>query len=112
MTRLALLPQHAAGNQLQDELLAGDGDRVPGVVSAGIAGHHAEILREHVDDLALAFIAPLGAHHHCRFHAFFNFSPLRAGCSSHTASVTRKSSSRHLTIAPDGGYLSDELCTL
>ena len=52
--------RHAAGNQLQDELLALDDDGVPGVVAAGIARDDGELLREHVDDLAFALIAPLG----------------------------------------------------
>ena len=62
---LALRPQHAAGDQLQNELLAGNDHRVPGVVSAGIARHHGELLAQHVDDLALALIAPLRAEDHC-----------------------------------------------
>src|SRR5580704_4485757 len=53
--------QDAAGHQLQNELLAFDNDRVSGVVAAGIARHHGEILREHVDDFAFALVAPLGA---------------------------------------------------
>ena len=57
---LALRPQHAAGDQLQHELFAVDDDGVPGVVAAGVARDHVELLREDVDDLALALIAPLG----------------------------------------------------
>ena len=57
----AALAQHAAGNQLQDELLAVDGDRVSGIVAAGIARHDLEALGENVNDLAFAFVAPLGA---------------------------------------------------
>ena len=62
---LALRPQHAAGNQLQHKLLAGDDDGVPGVVPARVARHHGELLAQHIDDLALALIAPLGAKDHC-----------------------------------------------
>ncbi len=57
----AAFAQHAAGNQLQNKLLALDGDRVSGVVPAGIASHDLEALGKHVDDFALAFVAPLGA---------------------------------------------------
>src|SRR6185437_7447330 len=60
--RPAAFAQHPAGHQLQDELLAVNNDGVPGVVASRIAGHDGEALREHVYDLAFAFIAPLGAH--------------------------------------------------
>jgi hypothetical protein len=46
---------------LQDELLAVDGYCMTGVVAAGIAGHDLEALRQYIDDLALALVAPLGA---------------------------------------------------
>ena len=36
-------------------------DGVAGVVAAVVAGHDLDLLREQVDDLALAFVAPLGA---------------------------------------------------
>ena len=57
----AAFAQHAARNQLQDELLAVDGDGVSGVVAAGIARHNFEALGEHVNDFAFAFVAPLRA---------------------------------------------------
>jgi hypothetical protein len=45
-------------------------------VSAGIARHGAEALAEHVHNLALAFVAPLGAKHYrslCSHgHPFFS----------------------------------------
>src|SRR5438094_321902 len=53
--------QHATGNQLQDEFLAIDDDGMAGIVSAGIASHYGEILRQDIDDLTLAFVSPLGA---------------------------------------------------
>jgi hypothetical protein len=34
---------------------------VAGVVAAVVAGHHLHLLREEIDDLPLAFVAPLGA---------------------------------------------------
>ena len=40
-----------------------DVDRVPGIVAALIPRHGAEVRREHVDDLALALVAPLRAQH-------------------------------------------------
>ena len=53
--------QNAARNQLQNELLLADEDRVAGVVAALIARHDVESLGEEIDDLAFALVAPLGA---------------------------------------------------
>src|SRR6202050_3417435 len=53
--------QDSAGNQLQNEFLAIDDDRVPGIVAAGVAGHHRKALRQNVDNLSLALVAPLGS---------------------------------------------------
>ena len=64
---LAGWPQNAAGDELENELLAADDDGVSGVVSASVAGHDGKALGEHVDDLAFAFIAPLGAENDCCF---------------------------------------------
>src|SRR6266404_3100134 len=55
----ALGPQNASGHELQDELFPVDDDGVSGVMAAGIARHHRKSLSEHVDNLALALIAPL-----------------------------------------------------
>ena len=55
--------QDARRNQVQDELLAADVDRVAGVVAALVAAHDREMRRQQIDDLALAFVAPLGAQH-------------------------------------------------
>src|SRR5208282_333519 len=57
----ALGPQNAAGHELQNEFLAVDDDGVPGVMAAGVARHDRKGLREYVDNLALAFVAPLGS---------------------------------------------------
>ena len=54
--------QDSAGHQLQNELPAIDDDCVSGVMPTGIAGNDREILREHVDNLAFAFVAPLSAY--------------------------------------------------
>ena len=45
-----------------------DVDGMPGVVSALIARDDVEVRREQVDDLALAFVAPLRAEH-CKIHS-------------------------------------------
>ena len=52
--------QDAGRNQVQDGLLAVDDQRVAGVVAALEAHDRADLLGQQVDDLALAFIAPLG----------------------------------------------------
>ncbi len=56
--------QDAGGNQVEHGLLAADHQRVAGVVAALEADDGADILRQQIDDLALAFIAPLGAQHY------------------------------------------------
>jgi hypothetical protein len=71
----AALAQHAAGNQLQDKLLALDCDGVSGVVAARVAGHDLEALREHVDDLAFALVAPLRADNHRSLTSFQRSTP-------------------------------------
>ena len=48
-------------NQVEDMLLAIDDDRMASVVATLIAGHDVEVLGKPVDDLAFAFIPPLGA---------------------------------------------------
>src|SRR6187200_99774 len=55
--------QDAGWNQVQDELLALDINGVSGVVTALIARNCREVRRQHVDDLALAFVAPLRPEH-------------------------------------------------
>src|ERR1700722_17845302 len=62
--------QHAAGHELKNKLLAVDDDGVTGIMSAGIAGHDREVLRQHVDDLPFALVAPLGAYDHRSFTFF------------------------------------------
>src|SRR5689334_6593881 len=48
---------------MQHELLAVDVDGVPCVVTALITRHGREVWRQHVDDFALALVAPLRAKH-------------------------------------------------
>ena len=69
ITALAPRPKHAAGDELQDELVFADDDRVSGVMPAGVARHGAKPLAEHVYDLSLALVAPLGAQHHSRLRS-------------------------------------------
>src|ERR1700675_2720533 len=57
----ALGPQNAAGYELQDELFPVDDDGVSGIVAPGVPGHDRKRLSEHVDNLALALVAPLGS---------------------------------------------------
>src|SRR5664280_355719 len=61
----AALTQHSAGDELKDELLALDRDRVSGIVAARIARYDVEAFGENVNDLAFAFVAPLRADNHC-----------------------------------------------
>src|SRR6202165_4632909 len=55
----ALGTQNAARHELQDKLFPVDDDGVSGIVAAGVASYHRKSLGEHVDNLALALIAPL-----------------------------------------------------
>ena len=55
----AVFPQHSAGHELQYKFLTVDDDGMASIVAAGIARHDREILREHVNNFALALIAPL-----------------------------------------------------
>src|SRR6059058_5427397 len=54
---------HAARHtdQLQDKFFAVDDDCVPGIVASGVASHDGKIFGEDIDDLAFAFVTPLGA---------------------------------------------------
>ena len=67
-------------NQVQHVFFAANDERVSCVRAAGVTNHHRRISREKVDDLAFAFIAPLGSHHHERRH--FPTPDSRAGCTA------------------------------
>ena len=56
-----VVAQDARRDQVQHGLLAGDHQRVAGVVAALEAHDRADVLGQEIDDLALAFVAPLGA---------------------------------------------------
>ncbi len=61
--------QDPGGDQVQLPLLAAADDRVAGVVAALEADDGVCVLGEQVGDLALALVAPLGAHYHDAWHA-------------------------------------------
>jgi hypothetical protein len=61
-----IVTQDAGRNQVQHRLLAGDDEGVAGVVAALEAHHGANFLGEQIDDLALAFVAPLSTQHYDR----------------------------------------------
>ena len=48
---------------MQNRLHAVDDERVPGVVAALKAHDRRDVLGEQIDDLAFAFVTPLGADH-------------------------------------------------
>src|SRR6185369_12105882 len=56
--------QDAGGDGLEHELLAAHHHRMAGVVPALVTDDDTHVGGQHVHDLALALVAPLGAHHH------------------------------------------------
>ena len=60
--------ENARGNGVQNGLLAIDGNGVPGIVAALKTHNNITCGSEHVDDLALAFIPPLGANNNSICH--------------------------------------------
>ena len=56
------------GISFKYKLLFADEDGVAGVVAALIARHDIEVLGEEIDDLSLAFVAPLRAQDDDVFH--------------------------------------------
>ena len=56
--------QDAGRDEVEDEGLAVGLDGVAGVVAAVVARHYLHLVGEEVDDLAFAFVAPLGADDH------------------------------------------------
>ena len=61
---LAAAAQHARRDEVRDKLLPVDDERVAGVGAAAVADHDVGELGVEVDDLAFAFVAPLGADDH------------------------------------------------
>jgi len=72
---LASGAEHAAGDELEDEFLVPVNDGVPGVVPAGIARHGVEPFAQHIHNLALALVAPLGAQYHRRLSSHVGSVP-------------------------------------
>ena len=64
----AFRPEYARGKQRQLVALPPDYERVPGVVPALKADHDVGATAQPVDNLPLAFIAPLGADDDNRGH--------------------------------------------
>jgi hypothetical protein len=60
--------EDARRQQVELERLGAVDDGVARVVAPLVAGHHVEVLGQQVDDLALALVAPLGAHDHAAGH--------------------------------------------
>jgi len=65
----ATLVENAGRDQVQLELLSTDDHRVAGIAPALVSDHSIRVFREDVGDLALALIAPLGAHNDLDCHA-------------------------------------------
>jgi hypothetical protein len=62
--------EDAARNQTQDELAVADQDRMASVVPALIANDVVKPVCEQVDELALAFVSPLGSENDDIAHFF------------------------------------------
>ena len=61
--------QRARGHEVEDHLLVADDERVARVGAAAVAHDRVGLRGEQIHDLALALVAPLGAHDHQRRHA-------------------------------------------
>jgi hypothetical protein len=79
----ALVVEDAGRNKSQDELTLANADGMTGIVSALISGHQIEMRREYVDDLTLAFIAPLGPNYDDIFHLSLSADGLIQSAGSH-----------------------------
>src|SRR6185503_8056806 len=64
----------AGGHEVEDDGLLPAHDAVPGVGSALIARDDVGLAAQRVDDLALAFIAPLGAYHYRARHRLISLN--------------------------------------
>jgi hypothetical protein len=64
----ALIMKDARRNQMKHELALADSNGMPGVVAALISRDYVEVRRENINDLAFAFVAPLGSDYHDVFH--------------------------------------------
>ena len=64
------LVEDPGGDEVEDELPPAHDHGVARVVPAVVAGHHLDPRGQQVDDLPLAFVAPLGAGDHDVRHAY------------------------------------------
>ncbi len=62
--------QNAGRHEVQDVFLFADENGMAGVVATGVADDDVRILRQHVNDFAFAFVAPLSADQNCVCHIF------------------------------------------
>src|SRR3990172_5168262 len=62
--------QYPGRDKVEDDFLLVYQHRMPRVVAALITHDYVRILREYVDYLSLAFVAPLGAHNNYRLTHF------------------------------------------
>ena len=65
MTQILFLRRMPDGTRCRTYFCPSDEDRVAGVVAALRADDDVRLLGQHVDDLAFAFVAPLGADQNC-----------------------------------------------
>ncbi len=68
ITQNLAAPQNAGRNQMEHVFRAAMDDGVAGIVTALAAHHDVRLRGQHVDDLALAFVAPLRADQNCVRH--------------------------------------------
>ena len=87
-------PHDARGKERELVDRAVDDEGVPGVVAALEAGDHVGALGEPVDDLALALVAPLGAHDHHVAHLKAPFPVAGRGYIAPSAPAREKGSGR------------------
>src|SRR5579871_2459370 len=69
-------PQNAAGNELENEFLIADKDRMAGIVATLVTRDDGEFFGEKVHDLAFALVAPLRAEHNDVSHGIAQNDPL------------------------------------
>jgi len=65
---VAFIVKDPGRNESKNELSIADTNGVAGIVSTLIPSDKVEMRREYIDDLALAFVAPLSAHYDNVFH--------------------------------------------
>ena len=70
-----MLAQDAGRDEVQHGFPALDDDRVAGIIAAGVAHDDVRRFGEYVDDLAFAFVAPLGTDQNCVGHKFLQAAP-------------------------------------